>query len=70
MKNKGSFLQIAIVAIFAASNLIGSSTSVAAGRKRPHVTKSNNVMVLEYDFAVPSMLRGANVMGSSIKEMN
>ena len=40
MRNKGLFLQIAIIAIFAVSNLICSSTSVAAGRKRPYVTKN------------------------------
>jgi len=55
MRNKGLFLQIAIIAIFAASNLIGTSTSVAAGRKRPHVTRNNNVMVLEYDFEEPQV---------------
>jgi hypothetical protein len=55
MKNKGSFLQIAIIAVFAASNLIGTGTSVAAGRKRPHVTRNNNVMVLEYDFDEPEI---------------
>ena len=55
MRNKGLFLQIAIIAIFAASNLIGTSTSVAAGRKRPHVTRNKNVMVLEYDFDQPDI---------------
>ena len=53
MRKMKSFLQIAIIAIFAASNLIGISTSVAAGRKRPHVTRNNNVMILEYDFEEP-----------------
>ena len=55
MRNKGIFLQIAIIAIFAVSNLIGTGTSVAAGRKRPHVTRNNNVMVLEYDFEEPQV---------------
>ena len=57
MKNKGRFLQIAIIAIFAVANLIGTSSSVAAGRKRPHVTRNNNIMVLEYDFDEPQVYK-------------
>ena len=36
--------------------VIGISTSVAAGRKRPHVTRNNDVLILEYDFAEPDIL--------------
>jgi len=55
MRTMKPFLQIVIITVFAASNLIGISTSVAAGRKRPHVTENNNVMVLEYDFDQPQI---------------
>ncbi len=54
MRKMKTFLQLAIIAIFALT-VIGISTSVAAGRKRPHVTKNNNVMVLEYDFQEPQV---------------
>ncbi len=56
MRKMRPFLQVTIIAIFAASNLIGTNTSVAAGRKRPHVTRNNNVMVLEYDFDQPDIV--------------
>ena len=36
--------------------VIGISTSAAAGGKRPHVTRNNNVMVLEYDFEEPEII--------------
>ncbi len=35
--------------------VIGVGTSAAAGHKRPHVTRNNNVMVLEYDFEEPEI---------------
>jgi len=51
---KGSFLQIAIIALFALT-VIGIGASVAAGRKRPHVTRNNDVLILEYDFDEPQV---------------
>ncbi len=61
MEKKGLFLRIVIIAIFAASNLIGIGTSAAAGRKRPHVTRNSNVMVLEYDFAEPDIITEGDI---------
>ncbi|GAH59236.1 unnamed protein product, partial [marine sediment metagenome] len=70
MRNKGLFLQIAIIAVFAASNLIGTSTSVAAGRKRPHVAKNKNVMVLEYDFEEPEIITEGDIDFVTISGFN
>ena len=52
---KGSLPQIAVVAIFAVT-VMGVSTSVVAGHKRPHVTRNNNVMILEYSFEEPYII--------------
>jgi hypothetical protein len=48
------FLQIAIIAIFAASNPAFSKPHQSL--KSPHVTRNNNVMVLEYDFEEPDII--------------
>ncbi|GAH74717.1 unnamed protein product, partial [marine sediment metagenome] len=48
------FLQIAIIAIFAASNPAFSKPHKSL--KSPHVTRNNNVMVLEYDFEEPDII--------------
>jgi len=60
MREMKTFLQIAIIAIFALT-VIGISTSVAAGRKRPHVTRDNNVMILEYDFEEPDIITKGDI---------
>jgi hypothetical protein len=60
MMKKGSFLQIAIIAVFALT-VIGIGTSVAAGRERPHVIRSNNVMILEYDFDEPDIITEGDI---------
>lgn len=44
------------VLIVISLTVIGISTSAAAGRKRPHVTRNNNVMILEYDFEEPDII--------------
>jgi len=60
MRKMKPFLQIAIIAIFALT-VIGISTSVAAGHKRPQVTRNNNVMVLEYDFEEPDIITKGDI---------
>jgi hypothetical protein len=70
MRNQRLSLQIAIFAIFAASNLIGTSTSVAADRKRPYVTKNKNVMVLEYDFDQPEITTEGDIDYVTISGFN
>ena len=60
MRKMKPFLQIAIIAIFALT-VIGISTSVAAGHKRPHVTRNNNVMILEYDFEEPDIITEGDI---------
>jgi hypothetical protein len=54
MREMKSFLQTAIIAILGLT-IIGISTSAAAGRVRPHVTRNSNVMILEYDFDKPQV---------------
>ena len=48
------FLQIAIIAIFAASNPAFSKPLQSL--KSPHVTRNNNVIILEYDFEEPDII--------------
>jgi len=55
MRKTKPFLQTAILTVFAAAILISTGTSAAADRKKPHVTKNNNVTILEYDFAEPQV---------------
>ena len=59
MRKMKLFLQIAIIAIFAASNPAFSKPHKSS--KSPDVTRNNNVMILEYDFEEPDIITKGDI---------
>jgi hypothetical protein len=60
MRKLKPFLQMANIAIFALI-VIGISASAAAGRKKPYVTRNDNVMILEYGFNEPVVIKQGDI---------
>jgi hypothetical protein len=69
MRKVKPFLQTAIIPLFALT-VIGINTCVSAGNKKPHVTRNNNVMVLEYDFDEPQITIEGDFDNVSINGLN